>query len=177
MRELVTRETLERFMDELGRRSSLPTRIFFTGGATAVLHGWRESTIDIDLFIDEETEDVLRHVPSLKEELQVNVELAAPHDFIPPITNWRERSPSIGRHGSIDFFHYDYESQALSKLERSHERDIRDVRMMAKQGLIEPQRLIERFEELRDRLHRYPAVDAESFERRVRQFVAESSEK
>jgi hypothetical protein len=27
------------------------TRIYFTGGATAVLYGWRASTIDVDLKI------------------------------------------------------------------------------------------------------------------------------
>jgi hypothetical protein len=176
MRAPVTREKLERFMEELGRRSQRPAQIFFTGGATAVLHGWRDSTIDIDLFIEPGGDHVLRHVPVLKEELQVNVELAAPHDFIPPLDGWRDRSPSVGRRGSIDFFHYDYEAQALSKLERAHERDLKDVRLMASHGLIQPDRLLERFGELRDELYRYPAIDVTAFERRVREFVAGTGE-
>ena len=40
---------LRRFMRELGRAAQRPARVYFTGGATAVLAQWRASTIDIDV--------------------------------------------------------------------------------------------------------------------------------
>ncbi len=40
---------IESFMASLGKRVRGKGRIYFTGGATAVLHGWRPMTIDIDI--------------------------------------------------------------------------------------------------------------------------------
>lgn len=51
MRELTTVEAVERFMRALGTIAARPTNVFFTGGVTAILHGWRETTIDVDLKI------------------------------------------------------------------------------------------------------------------------------
>ncbi|HUO85573.1 MAG TPA: DUF6036 family nucleotidyltransferase [Thermoanaerobaculia bacterium] len=170
----MTRLKIDQFMEALGRRVRRPALIYLVGGSTAVLHGWRDSTIEIDLFIDGEPDEVLRRIPELKEELLINVELAAPHDFIPSLPGWEQRSHSIGHRGAIDFFHYDYESQALAKLERAHHQDLEDVRMMAGRSLIRPERLADRFEEIRDRLYRYPAVDAAAFEQRILAFIEET---
>lgn len=49
MRELADASRIERFMRELGRAARHEGRVYLTGGATAVLYGWRESTIDIDV--------------------------------------------------------------------------------------------------------------------------------
>jgi hypothetical protein len=49
MRALADAERIRRFMRELGAASSRPARVYLTGGATAVLLGWRTSTIDVDL--------------------------------------------------------------------------------------------------------------------------------
>jgi hypothetical protein len=54
--------------------------IYFTGGATAVLLGWRDTTIDIDVKLEGDAEWLLRGIPALKEELDINVELASPED-------------------------------------------------------------------------------------------------
>jgi hypothetical protein len=51
MRELADSNRIERFMSELGRAVQVDSRVYFTGGATAVLHGWRETTIDVEDFI------------------------------------------------------------------------------------------------------------------------------
>ena len=45
---------LQAFMVALGKQVRGGGRIYLTGGATAVLHGWREMTIDIDLKPDPE---------------------------------------------------------------------------------------------------------------------------
>ena len=46
------------------------------------------------------------------------MDLAAPDDFIPALPDWRERSVFIARHGTVEFFHYDFYAQALAKVAR-----------------------------------------------------------
>lgn len=48
------------FMRRLGAEPGARGRVYFTGGATAVLEGWRETTVDIDLELDGEAEPLLR---------------------------------------------------------------------------------------------------------------------
>jgi len=64
---------------------------------------------------------LLREIPRLKEALNLNVELAAPSDFIPLPSGWEDRSPLIRKEGKLSFHHFDPVAQALSKIERGHE--------------------------------------------------------
>lgn len=154
-------------MRALGRAARADGACYLTGGATAVLLGWRESTIDIDIALVPEQDEVLRELPRIKDELQVNVELASPADFIPLPRGWQERSISAGREGRLSFFHFDAYSQALAKLERGHDRDLEDVRAMTATGLVEVRRLLAAFEEIAPELYRFPAIDPRSFRHRV----------
>jgi hypothetical protein len=163
MRARVDRARLERFMEALGLEAREPTRVYFTGGATAVLHGWRDSTIDVDLKLVPDSDRLLRSLPRLKEELEINVELASPDDFIPPLPGWRERSPSVATVGSVSFHHYDFYAQALSKIERGHANDLLDVEAMLARGLVTKDRLRALFAEIEPALYRYPAIDPASF--------------
>lgn len=174
MREETDRNKLEAFMAALGKRTEGAGRIYLTGGATAVLHGWRAMTIDIDLKPDPEPAGFFEAIAALKDELDINVELASPDHFIPAVPGWRERSLFIARHGSLEFFHYDPYGQALSKLQRGHDRDLRDVESMWRSGLVEKQRLGEFFTQIVPQLIRYPAVDADSFRAAVEEFCDES---
>lgn len=79
-------------MRALAREAVSEGRIYVTGGATAVLHGWRESTLDVDLKIIPHHDRLLRAIPELKESLHINVELASPDDFIPPLPGWEDHS-------------------------------------------------------------------------------------
>ena len=116
MRRLADAHRVRNFMRLLGQRAQTDGRVYFTGGTTALLIGWRATTNDIDLALGADTDHLLRLVPALKEELELNVELASPSDFIPELPDWRDRSRFIGRQGQVDFFHYDFYAQALSKL-------------------------------------------------------------
>jgi tetrahydromethanopterin S-methyltransferase subunit F len=151
-------------------------RIYLTGGSTAVLKGWRDTTVDIDLSFEPEVDEIFRAIPDLKEKLQMNIELAAPSDFIPELPGWRERSQFIAREGKVNFYHYDAYSQALSKIERNHEKDVEDVAAMFRTGLIEREKLLELFETIRPELYKYPALDPESFARAVREAVRSQPE-
>lgn len=154
----------------LGSGVNGPGRIYLTGGATAVLHNWREMTIDIDIKPDPEPPGLFEALARLKDELDINVELASPDQFIPAIAGWRERSLFIAQHGPVSFYHYDPYGQALSKLQRGHDRDLRDVMSLWESGLIEKSRLWEMFREIEPLLIRYPAIDPASFRGKVRKF-------
>lgn len=167
MRALADAERLKRFFRELARAAEADAAVFLTGGATAVLLGWRESTVDADILIVPDQDALYRALPRLKDELQLNVEIASPAHFIPELPGWRERSLLIERIGHVSFYHYDPYAQALSKLQRGHEKDLGDVRQLIDRGLVQPERLRELFEAIEPRLYRYPAVDPGSFRRRL----------
>ena len=150
-------------MRELALRSRASGRVYLTGGASAVLLDWRNSTVDIDITIIPDDDRVLRVIPELKESLQINVELASPAHFIPALPGWEERSPFIVREGTLSFHHYDFYSQCLSKIERGHRKDQRDVASMLSSGLVEPQRLLALFEQIEPELYRYPAIHSDKF--------------
>jgi hypothetical protein len=172
MRARVDAARLDVLMRHLGAAARHPGRVYFTGGATAVLQGWRSSTIDVDLKMAPEQDELFRTIPRLKDELSINVELASPADFIPELPGWEARSRTIRTEGPLTFCHYDFYAQALAKIERGHAMDIEDVEQMIRRGLIEPRRLIEFLTRIEPALTRYPALDPPSFKRAVEAVVA-----
>ncbi|HVT02775.1 MAG TPA: DUF6036 family nucleotidyltransferase [Thermoanaerobaculia bacterium] len=167
MRPAVSIERLRRFMGELGRASEVVATVYLVGGASALLIGWRDSTIDVDLKLIPDHDSLYRAIRRLKEELEINVELAAPDDFLPALPGWEERSPFIATEGRVTFRHYDFYAQALSKIERGHSRDLKDVSEMKDRHLIEPARLLVLFHEIEPALVRFPAIDAGDLRRRL----------
>lgn len=163
-------------MAQLGLEARGPGAVFFTGGVTAVLHGWRGSTVDADLCFAPEPAGVFEAIARLKNDLDINIELASPADFIPELSGWRDQSIFIARHGAVDFFHYDLRAQALSKIERGHQRDLDDVNQMLDAQLVDQPALRAAFEELRAKLLRYPSIDEESFAAKLDEFLAQRSE-
>jgi hypothetical protein len=161
-------------MEALGQRVKGPGIIYLTGGATALLFGWRAKTIDVDIKADPEPRGLFEAIAELKESLDANVELASPDLFIPELPGWRERSAFIRRVGEVDFRHFDFYSQVLAKLERGHERDLLDVRAFVKEGLVDRQKLRGFFEEIRPSLKKFPAIDEPAFTKSVQDFCAQS---
>jgi hypothetical protein len=138
MRELADAERTRAFMRAFGREADRDGACYLTGGATAVLLGWRQTTIDVDLRLVPETDALLRAIQRLKDELRVNVELASPADFIPVPDGWEERSRFEAHEGRLSFYH-----------------------------LIEPATALAYFEQIEPELYRFPALDPRSFRRRV----------
>jgi hypothetical protein len=159
-------------MEALARAADRELDVYLVGGTTAVLMGWRPSTIDVDLVIQPEDDALLRAIPELKERLQVNVELASPLDFIPVPPGWEDRSPVIARIGRVRFHHFDLYAQALAKLERGHRQDVADVREMLRRGLVGPEQLLAYFDRIEPELYRYPAIDPPTFRRAVQDAAA-----
>lgn len=156
-------------MAAVGAAAAEEGECYLAGGATAVLLGWRDSTIDVDLAFVPAQDAILRELPRIKEELRVNVELASPRDFVPLPDGWEGRSIFAEREGRLSFRHVDPYSQALAKLERAHRQDLEDVRAMVERGLVEPERLRAYFDEIEPELYRFPAIDPRSFGRRVQE--------
>jgi len=175
VRQLATAERIGQLLDALGRAAPEEGRAYLAGGATAVLLGWRESTIDVDLKLVPDQDAVLRAIPELKERLRINVELASPADFIPLSPGWQDRGVFIETIGRLSFYHFDLYAQALSKIERGHHQDLADAHQMIVGGLVDRSLLMRYFERIEPELYRFPALDAESFRRAVADFLGGSA--
>jgi len=167
MRPPVDGDTVRALARELARATREPTTIYLTGGATAVVEGWRASTVDVDLRVEPESDALLRRIATVKDELGVNVELVSPPDFVPELPGWRERSPFVLAQGAVTVRHFDLYSQALAKIERGFEQDLLDVRAMVDGDLIDPGRALTLFAEAEELLFRYPAIDAGALRAKV----------
>jgi hypothetical protein len=167
MRPPVDADRIRQLARRLNAVARAPVRVYLTGGATAVIEGWRGSTVDVDVRFEPEAEELLRELPVLKERLQLNIELASPPDFIPELPGWRERSPLVFREGHVAVHHFDLYSQALAKIERGFDLDLRDVRAMIEHGHVQCARLRELFAAIEPQLFRYPAIEPRAFRKKV----------
>lgn len=158
MRGYADADSVRALLQALGRAASQPARVYLVGGATAVIEGWRATTVDVDMRIEPD-EDILRLLPEMKDRLDLNIELASPADFLPELPGWRDRSPFLFRTGTLDVFHYDLYSQALAKLERGFAQDVADVEAMVSSGEVRPAQLLVLYEAIEDQLYRFPAVE------------------
>jgi uncharacterized nucleotidyltransferase DUF6036 len=171
VRRKVTSDSLKLFMQELAQASRSAGKVYLTGGATALLLGFREQTIDIDLKLDPEPQGAFEAIAKLKNQLNVNVELASPDDFIPRPPNWRERARPITTVNEVEFFHYDFALQALAKIERGHTQDLEDVRLLVRHRHVTPDELRRVFETIEPELVRYPAIDPLQFKTKLATFL------
>ena len=169
MRHPTSLENIRQVMQAMGNRIRQPLQIFFTGGTTCVLKGWRDSTVGIDLKPVPDLGEVYDVIAQLKEELSTNIETAAPDHFLPALPGWEERSEYIDTVGQVQFFHYDAYSQILSKIARGFEKDLADARKMM--GACDPRKLRNLFEAVRPGLVRYPAIDEKPLSDKVERFL------
>ena len=167
MRRPLDQVRLRSVLEALGRACRGPGVLYLTGGATALLEGLRGSTVDIDVRLDPEPEGAFAAIARIKEELDVNVELASPADFLPELGDWRSRSKFVGRFGPIEVRHYDFRAQVLSKLARGFDRDLTDARAMLERGLVSCEGLRAALAEMAPRLERFPRVDPDRLSARL----------
>jgi hypothetical protein len=171
MRPNVDSQKLKRLMQVLGREAQGSGCVYFTGGASALLIGWRSSTVDVDIRLDPEPPGIFQAIAKLKQDLNINIELASPQDFLPTLPGWRDRSVFIGTQGQISFYHYDFTAQALSKLSRGFDRDMKDVEAMYDQNLFSLTDLRHCFEAIAPELIRFPSLDPDVLRSRVENFI------
>jgi hypothetical protein len=140
MRHNLTRETLRALMNEVARAAPRGSarRVFLLGGGTAVLEGWRDSTIDADLHADDV--GVFGNIQRIKERVGVNVEFVRPEDFVPPLNGSEDRHVFIETIRDVSFYHYDPYAQLLSKVVRGFARDTQDAENLVGSGMVDGQR-------------------------------------
>lgn len=176
MRQEITRDRLVSLMKELARSAPRTGtyRVYLVGGGTAVYLGWRRSSLDVDLFSDQQ--GVFRDVQELKERLNMNIEFARPEDFVPPLRGSADRHVFIDTMGPISFYHYDPYAQLLSKVVRGFERDLEDAREFVGRGLVDPVRFRELVAAIPDSAYaRYPSLSRSGVERAVDRFLRQRS--
>lgn len=104
MRRPVDENVVRAFLRSFGEAAKEESRVHFTGGVSAVLLGWRSTTVDLDILVIPEQDSLFRAIPRLKESLHLNVELASPADFIPELPGWQERSLFIAKGEEVVLF-------------------------------------------------------------------------
>lgn len=150
-------------MLELARTAprGIAYRVFILGGATAVLAGWRESTIDADLYSDKD--EIFRDVQGIKERLQLNIEFARPEDFVPTLAGTDDRHVFIDTVGKVSFYHYDPYAQLLSKVVRGFTRDMQDARGFLDSGMVDAERFRSLVDDIPDQAYaKYPSLSREA---------------
>ncbi|HEY7671936.1 MAG TPA: DUF6036 family nucleotidyltransferase [Gammaproteobacteria bacterium] len=173
MRNRLTRESLHALMQELAR-SAKPKRsyrIYLVGGGTAVLEGWRESSIDADVYAEQD--DIFRDVQEIKERLNLNIEFARPEDFVPPLEGSEGRHVLIETVGRVSFYHYDPYAQLLSKIVRGFARDLVDAKGFVTSGMVDPHRFRALVQGIADSAYsKYPRLSAGAVRAAVDDFLA-----
>lgn len=176
MRAELTRERLVALMKELSRTA--PRRgayhVYLVGGGTAVYLGWRRSSIDVDLYSEQEI--VFRSIQEIKERLNVNIEFARPEDFVPALKGSADRHVFIEKLGAIAFYHYDPYAQLFSKVVRGFQRDIEDAKGFVQSGIVEPGKFRSLVAAIPDSAYaRYPSLSRRGVEQAVDEFLSETS--
>lgn len=59
------RDRIEAFIEALAKEATGETDVFLVGGTSAVLVGWRATTVDVDLVMRPESDAMLRAIPAL----------------------------------------------------------------------------------------------------------------
>lgn len=145
--------------------------MYLVGGGTAVESGWRPSSIDADLF--SEQEEVFRDIQGIKERLNVNVEFARPEQFVPALEGSADRHVLIETIGSVDFLHYDPYAQMFSKIVRGFQRDLGDAAEFVRSGMVDPVRLRKLVKKIPKAAYaKYPNLTQAAVVEAVEKFVA-----
>jgi hypothetical protein len=176
VRHEMTRERLRSLMKELARTAPRKgsVRVYLVGGGTAVYDGWRPSSLDVDLFSEEEA--VFRDIQEIKERLQINVELARPEHFVPELPGSEGRHVPIETHGRVSFYHYDPYAQVLSKVVRGFRRDLEDAHSFVRSGMVDADRLRSLVRKIpRTAYAKYPSLSREAVVEAVDRFRSEVS--
>ena len=173
MRNRLTRESL-RALEQRLARSAKPGRkyrIYLVGGATAVLEGWRDSSIDADLYARQD--EIFRDVQQIKEQLNVNIEFVRPEDFVPPLAGTEKRHVYIETIGRVSFYHYDPYAQLLSKVVRGFARDLVDANAFVTSGMVDAERFRKLVEKIPEESYaKYPRLSSAAVRAAVDDFLS-----
>lgn len=170
MRENSDLQRIDDFISAIGMMVRTSLKVYFSGGTTAVMLGIRNTTIDVDIKFEPDSIQMYKAIQQLKEQLNMNIELASPDNFIPPLPAWKERSIFITQIGKVNFFHYDLYAQIISKVQRGWKQDLTDAEgFWKKTG--DHQLMMELFGKIKKDFIKYPAVNEIELEKRLKHFI------
>lgn len=173
MRDEMTPDRLRALMREIARTAPRKGswRVYLVGGATAVFSGWREASVDADLFSEDDA--VFRDIQGIKERLNANVEFMRPELFVPPLRDSETRHVFVDTIGNVSFYHYDPYAQVLTKVVRGFERDLDDARNFVRSGMVDPAQLRTLVTGIPDEAYaRYPSLSPPAVMQAVDAFLA-----
>lgn len=173
MRNELTRERLRSLMREIARGAPArggPYHVYLVGGGTAVWAGWREASIDVDLF--SEHDELFDDVQGMKERLNLNIEFVRPEHFVPPLPGAQERHVFVETIEPVHFYHYDPYSQLFSKVVRGFTRDLDDAHHFLSSGMVEASRFRSLVAQVTDsQFARYPSLSPVGVREAVETFL------
>jgi hypothetical protein len=173
MRNEMTGRRLHALMREVARTAprGKQYRVYLVGGGTAVLSGWRPTSIDADFYAPDES--VFRDIQGIKERLNVNVEFARPEHFVPALPGSEGRHVFIETMERVSYYHYDPYAQVLSKIVRGFERDLDDARHFVRAGLVDSEKLADLARQIAPSAYaKYPNLSQEAVVQAVEDFVS-----
>lgn len=159
MREPLDKSRLLSLLEQFGKELKDEGDIYLTGGASALLEDWRETTIDLDISSQSEPRGFYEAIAKVKISLNANIELAAPSHFAPALPDWEKRSSYIQTFGKAHYYHYDFYSQALVKMIRNHVRDRQDVEKMLESNRVKIDSLLSLVTSVEQDFLKYPRLD------------------
>lgn len=140
-----------------------------------MLSGWRTSTVDADLYSDDDA--IFRDVQGIKERLDLNVEFVRPEDFVPALSGSGKRHVFIETIGKASFYHYDPYAQLLSKVVRGFDRDIEDGRRFVDSGMVDPALFRSLVEGISAAAYaKYPALSRDGVHNAIEAFLSDLPE-
>ncbi len=103
MRDPVDAGRIRQLMEALGRAGAAHEagRVYLTGGGTAVLMGWRASTIDVDVKFVPDNDAILRAIPSIKEDLCLTMQARGLIDAERALEYFDRLEPGLYRYPAI----------------------------------------------------------------------------
>lgn len=167
------RELLLRVLRSIGEAASSPGVVLLCGGTSAVIEGWREGTIDMDLGYVQEPGGFFESLVQIKAVHDVSVDMVMPTSFVPAMPGSETRHELVQKFGAVEFRHFDFYTQALAKIQRGNARDRLDVRAMVSAGKVEPREFILLFEGIVPELVRFPAIDPARLKLVVKRWMEE----
>ena len=174
MRADVTGDRLRDLMREIARTApgGQAYRVYLVGGGTAVLSGWRPTSIDADFFAPDES--VFRDIQGIRERLNVNVEFTRPEQFVPALEGSEGRHVFIETVGRVSYYHYDPYAQVFAKVVRGFDRDLDDARHFVVSGMVDAAKLLELVRSVPLFAYaKYPSLPRDAVVQAVEDFVSD----